>query len=87
MARWDERNIDMISIPSHPGQAAEAKTLALRPREAAKLLGISTRTLWTWTAQGIIPSAKVGRTVLYPVDHLRAWLDQRAGASQAERTG
>jgi excisionase family DNA binding protein len=51
------------------------------------MLGVSERTLWQWAREGIIPSAKVGRTVLYPVDHLRAWLDQRAGASQAERTG
>ena len=61
--------------------------LSLRPREAAKMLGISERTLYSWTRDRIIPSAKIGRTVLYSVDHLRAWLDQQAGASAAERVG
>jgi excisionase family DNA binding protein len=77
MVRWDMRNNDMICIPSHPGQAAEVKPLALRPREAARLLGISTRTLWSWTDQGVIPSAKVGRSVLYSVAALEKWLAER----------
>ncbi|MBY0587250.1 helix-turn-helix domain-containing protein [bacterium] len=61
--------------------------LAIRPREAAKMLGVSERTLFTWTRDGIIPAAKIGRTVLYSVDHLRAWIDKQAGASAAERAG
>jgi excisionase family DNA binding protein len=64
-------------------QAATA--LALRPREAAKMLGVSERTLFTWTREGRLPVVKVGRTVLYSVEHLRAWLDRQAGASEAER--
>lgn len=51
--------------------------LALRPRDAARMLGISTRTLWSWTDQGIIPSAKVGRAVLYSVTALEQWLAER----------
>lgn len=64
----------MICIPSHPGQAAEVKPLAIRPKEAAKLLGVSQRTLWAWTNEGIIPSAKVGRNVLYSISALEQWL-------------
>ena len=63
-------------------------TLALRPREAAKALGISTRTLWSWTKGGLLPCVRVGRgkrqVVLYPVEQLRAWL---AGPEAAEERG
>ena len=54
--------------------------LALRPREAAKSLGISPRKLWQLTHDGHIPSVKVGRTVLYPTAELQAWLSQQAKA-------
>jgi len=52
--------------------------LALRPREAAKALGISTRHLWQLTKDGLIPCVRVGsgkrKTVLYPVAELQSWL-------------
>jgi len=55
--------------------------LALRPREAAKALGISPRHLWQLTKDGHIPCVRVGsgtrKTVLYPVAELQAWLTQR----------
>lgn len=57
------------------------ESLALRPRDAAKALGISTRTLWGLTApRGPIPCLRIGhgkrQTVLYPVADLQAWLSQ-----------
>lgn len=63
-----------------------AESLALRPREAAKALGVSARTLWGLTApRGPIPCVRVGtgkrRTVLYPVADLQAWLSREAGSS------
>ncbi len=68
----------------------EQTPLALRPREAAKMLGVSPRTLWGWTQAGLIPCARVGtggrKTVLYPVADLRAWLsghtDRANGGAQ-----
>ena len=52
--------------------------LALRPREAAKALGISPRLLWQLTHDGRIPCVRVGsgkrRIVLYPTADLQAWL-------------
>jgi excisionase family DNA binding protein len=60
----------------HP--EAEAPRLALRPREAAKALGVSERTLWSWTQQGRVPCKRIGKAVLYPVDALRRWLDEQA---------
>jgi excisionase family DNA binding protein len=52
--------------------------LALRPREAAKALGISPRLLWQLTHDGVIPCVRVGcgkrQSVLYPTASLQAWL-------------
>lgn len=57
----------------------EYEALAVRPREAAKRLGISERTLWNWSKDGLVPHLKVGRAVLYPVAALERWLAERAG--------
>ena len=50
--------------------------LAIRPAEAARLLGISPRKLWSMTADRTsgIPHLKLGRAVLYPVAELKQWL-------------
>ena len=56
--------------------------LALRPREAAKALGISERTLWAWTHDGDLPHVRIGRMTLYPVDALRDWLRRRVEVAQ-----
>ena len=56
--------------------------LALRPRDAAKALGISPRKLWQLTKDGVIPSLKAGRTVLYPTAELQAWLSREAEAAK-----
>lgn len=61
--------------------------LAVRPRQAAALLGISERTLWSWTKDGIIPAVRVGRLVLYPVEQLRAWLHERSAADHVASEG
>lgn len=45
--------------------------------EAAKVLGISTRTLWTLTNSGEIPHARIGRRVLFNVAALREWVNDR----------
>jgi excisionase family DNA binding protein len=62
--------------------------LALRPREAAKALGISARHLWQLTKDGYIPCVRVGsgtrKTVLYPVAELQAWLASQASQAQAK---
>ena len=60
--------------------------LALRPREAAKALGISPRLLWQLTKDGHVPCVRVGsgrrRTVLYPLADLQAWLTQQAATAK-----
>ena len=65
---------------------AQIPPLALRPREAAKALGIGERLLWEMTKNGEIPCVRLGnRLVLYPVDVLRDWLKNRA-TSEVGRT-
>lgn len=52
--------------------------LAVGRREAATMLGISERLLWTWTHAGTIPHVRIGTRVLYPVEQLRLWLAKQA---------
>jgi excisionase family DNA binding protein len=56
----------------------ETPCLAMRPREAAKALGISERLLWEWTDRGIVPHVRLGKRIVYPVDVLREWLQRQA---------
>ena len=60
--------------------------LALRPREAAKALGISARLLWQLTKDGHIPCVRIGsgkrKTVLYPIDALQAFLTGRTAPAK-----
>ena len=49
--------------------------LTVDAREAARMLGISERHLWTLTKLGRIHSvAGLGRSVRYSVDYLREWI-------------
>lgn len=51
--------------------------LSLRPREAARSLGISEKSLERLTKAGEIPSVLVGRCRLYEVEELKAYLASR----------
>jgi len=76
----------MITVnPTNMQKKREPETphLAMRMREAAKALGISERLLWEWTDRGQIPHVRIGKAILYPVDVLRRWLDERATAKEA----
>lgn len=56
--------------------------LAVKPEEAARLLGINRRTLDNWTRAGRIPATRIGRVVLYRIADLEALLrdNQKKGA-------
>ncbi len=62
----------------------ETPCLAMRPRKAAKALGISERLLWEHTERGAIPHIRLGKAVLYPVASLRRWLNHRAQENTAK---
>ena len=55
----------------------DALTLSplLTVREAADVLRISERTLWTLTKQGLIRSVRVGRGVRYDQSDLAEWIE------------
>ncbi len=49
----------------------------LTAREAADVLRISERTLWTLTQEGELPSVRVGRSVRYDQGDLAGWIVSR----------
>ena len=49
--------------------------MLLRSKEAAEILAISPRSLWTLHNTGNIPSVRIGSRVYYRPDDLQAWLD------------
>ena len=49
----------------------------LKTPEAAALLAISPRKLWSLTVSGEVPHIRIGRSVRYPLDDLRSWVNQR----------
>jgi predicted DNA-binding transcriptional regulator AlpA len=73
----------MIAIDSTKTKVAnnipETPCLSLRPKEAAKALGICERTLWEMTQRGVVPHIRLSeKIILYSVDSLRTWLQQQA---------
>lgn len=65
--------------------SCEVEPLALRPREAAKVLGIGQRKLWDLThPRGPIPCVRLGVCVLYPYRLLQEMLcDLAKGGNDA----
>jgi excisionase family DNA binding protein len=47
----------------------------LRPREAAKRMSVSERTLWKLVTSGQIPCVRIGRSVRYDPAALRRWIN------------
>lgn len=55
---------------------SDASPLLVDSREAARLLAISPRSLWSLTACGAIPSRRIGRSVRYSPADLSDWIDR-----------
>ena len=49
--------------------------LLLNSRQAAKTLGISERTLATYTKSGLLPVVRIGHSVRYSPEALRRWIE------------
>lgn len=62
-------------------EVVQVPRLSLRPKEAARALGISERLLWTLTARGVIPRVKLGSTVVYPIIVIEKYLADEAAKS------
>ena len=56
--------------------------LLVTTREAARLLSISPRTLWTLTNTSTIPSIRLNSCVRYSLDDLRAWIKNNKKGGQ-----
>jgi hypothetical protein len=59
--------------------------LLVSAKEAARILAISTRKLWTETNCGAIPSIRIGRAVRYAIVDLHAYIDASRTENQTSR--
>lgn len=61
------------------------RKLLLKPREAASILGISPRKLWSLTAGGELSAVRIGRAVRYGMADLESFVSERRNASREVR--
>jgi excisionase family DNA binding protein len=82
-ARFGERPLNPLDTPQLPASSTSSSAtpqppaLAVTARDAALLLSVSPRHLWSLTNRGEVPHVRAGRKVLYPVAALEAWLAAR----------
>lgn len=55
----------------------ETSPLLVKASQAAAMLGISQRFLWTLTQSGELPRVQIGKSVRYEVADLRQFIAQR----------
>lgn len=60
--------------PQRPGHQLPPLPLAMRPKVAARAIGVSERTLWSMAKRGVIPHAKIGNCTVYPTAAILEWL-------------
>jgi hypothetical protein len=66
------------STPGGKQKHQDVSPLALRPKDAARALGISERLLWSKTKSGHVPHVRIGRSIIYPIHLLHRYLDNQA---------
>jgi excisionase family DNA binding protein len=75
--------MDTSIFSTHDRQQSEQlPRQGFNAREAARIIGISERTLWGLTKRGQIRCFRVGRSVLYSLDAIRDFIqvqEQKAG--------
>ena len=71
-----DETTEQLAIRAAATQAVP--TLALRPKDAAKAIGIGERKLWEMTNCGTIPHVRFGKAIVYPVAVLERWLAEKA---------
>jgi excisionase family DNA binding protein len=57
--------------------------MLVTPREAARMLSVCEKTLWTLTKRGEIPVIRIGRAVRYDPRDLIAWIENSKSAKIA----
>jgi excisionase family DNA binding protein len=63
------------------------RRLVLRPRDAAKALGLSTSTLNRLARAGEIKCIRLDRITLYPVEALESWLKSKLEGAEPNDLG
>ena len=62
----------MITIPIRPTQQEKPiEPIAVNSANAAKMLGVSSKTLASWTKKGLIPHRRIGGRILYSVEGIK----------------
>ncbi|MFM1963338.1 MAG: Helix-turn-helix domain [Bacteroidota bacterium] len=56
----------------------------LNVEDAAKMLGISTSTLYKLTARDLIPCYRPSRIIYFKIDELKAWIETEAFSNEKE---
>lgn len=60
-----------------PQGTVQQAVALLKPKEAAALLAISPRLLWSLTRQGAVRSVRIGRAVRYDQTDLLNWIERQ----------
>ena len=66
----------LTTIGDNKDAATSLTRLYLRPDEAARVIGVSRRTLSAWQSARVIGFRRVGRTVLFSVADIQAAIDR-----------
>lgn len=66
---------------------AKQPSLLVTTEEAARLLSISPRTLWSLTRDGIVPCVRLGRSVRYSLDTLHVVIAGLEREKTSDRVG
>lgn len=62
--------------PQRPGRDLPPLPLAMRPKVAARAIGVCERTLRSMTQRNEIPHARIGKCVIYPTAAVMRWLEE-----------
>ncbi|MEW6746120.1 MAG: helix-turn-helix domain-containing protein [Planctomycetota bacterium] len=68
-----------VAIDHAGGNGRAPEPLLVSEREAARLLGISPRLMWSLGVRGEIPRVRLGGRVLYALKDLRAVIEKAKG--------
>lgn len=80
------KSTEGFALVLRPASAGAADAKLLSAQEVSKLLGISSRTLWTHTSRGSIPHLRIGRRVLYPADAVASWIEANTSGGKSGGT-
>lgn len=57
----------------------------VRPKDAAAMLAVSPRTLWSLTASGSLRCLRIGRSLRYDLQDLVRWIEQQKAAGPSRK--